>query len=404
MRNAGLGLIGIFVAWQVFDKVFQPVFLLAVNLLVSGNELRMMKQQSEAIADCRMPISEGAHSRQREPMPRTAVPLQIGIRQSAIRHSVLSASDPCWPRARTREGRTEFYNTSSGRSAPYRRDRTLDHPWALAFLPDGRMLVTERGGTMRIVTAAGAVGAPLAGVPTVHAEGQGGLLDVGARPGLRHHAGDLVHLQRTGRGRSRAPRWRARGWATRRSTASRSCFGSCPRSVASAHFGSRHRVHARWPPVRHPGRAAAVRAAQDLMRAPGQGRAPDARWQRCPPTIRSSGGADAQPGDLVVRTPQSAGRRDPSRHRRSSGPWSTARWAATRSTRRCPAATTAGPSSPTGATTPAPRSARARRRRGWSSRCTTGIRRSRRAEWRSTPATGTRDGRAACSWARSSSA
>ena len=36
MRNAGLGLIGIFVAWQVFDKVFQPVFLLAVNLLYPG--------------------------------------------------------------------------------------------------------------------------------------------------------------------------------------------------------------------------------------------------------------------------------------------------------------------------------------------------------------------------------
>ena len=36
LRNAGLGLIGIFVAWQVFDKVFQPVFLLAVNLLYPG--------------------------------------------------------------------------------------------------------------------------------------------------------------------------------------------------------------------------------------------------------------------------------------------------------------------------------------------------------------------------------
>jgi len=35
-RNAGLGLIGIFVAWQVFDKVFQPVFLMAVNLLYPG--------------------------------------------------------------------------------------------------------------------------------------------------------------------------------------------------------------------------------------------------------------------------------------------------------------------------------------------------------------------------------
>ena len=54
----------------------------------------------------------------------------------------------------------------------------LEHPWALAFLPDGRMLVTERPGRLRIVSADGRVSAPLAGVPEVYARGQGGLLDV----------------------------------------------------------------------------------------------------------------------------------------------------------------------------------------------------------------------------------
>jgi glucose/arabinose dehydrogenase len=54
----------------------------------------------------------------------------------------------------------------------------LVHPWALAFLPDGRMLVTERPGRMRIVTADGKLSAPLAGVPRVFASGQGGLHDV----------------------------------------------------------------------------------------------------------------------------------------------------------------------------------------------------------------------------------
>lgn len=54
----------------------------------------------------------------------------------------------------------------------------LSSPWSLAFLPDGAMLVTERGGQMRLVSADGKVSAPLAGVPEVHAEGQGGLLDV----------------------------------------------------------------------------------------------------------------------------------------------------------------------------------------------------------------------------------
>ncbi|AUN94931.1 PQQ-dependent sugar dehydrogenase [Pseudazoarcus pumilus] len=54
----------------------------------------------------------------------------------------------------------------------------LQSPWALAFLPDARMLVTERAGRMRIVDADGRVSAPLQGVPRVHAQGQGGLLDV----------------------------------------------------------------------------------------------------------------------------------------------------------------------------------------------------------------------------------
>lgn len=54
----------------------------------------------------------------------------------------------------------------------------LEHPWAVAFLPDGRYLVTERPGRMRIVQGDGRLGAPLAGLPAVEAAGQGGLLDV----------------------------------------------------------------------------------------------------------------------------------------------------------------------------------------------------------------------------------
>lgn len=54
----------------------------------------------------------------------------------------------------------------------------LENPWALAFLPDGRMLVTERPGRMRLVDAKGQLSPPLSGVPAVAARGQGGLLDV----------------------------------------------------------------------------------------------------------------------------------------------------------------------------------------------------------------------------------
>ena len=56
--------------------------------------------------------------------------------------------------------------------------KDLAHPWGLAFLPDGRFLVTERPGRLRVVEANGRVGAPVAGVPPVVAQGQGGLLDV----------------------------------------------------------------------------------------------------------------------------------------------------------------------------------------------------------------------------------
>jgi glucose/arabinose dehydrogenase len=54
----------------------------------------------------------------------------------------------------------------------------LVHPWALAFLPGGRMLVTERPGRMRIATPDGKLTAALSGVPKVYASGQAGLLDV----------------------------------------------------------------------------------------------------------------------------------------------------------------------------------------------------------------------------------
>src|SRR5688500_14650492 len=60
----------------------------------------------------------------------------------------------------------------------------LENPWALAFLPEGRYLVTERPGRMRVVETNGRLGPPLAGVPEVAARGQGGLLDVVADSGF----------------------------------------------------------------------------------------------------------------------------------------------------------------------------------------------------------------------------
>lgn len=59
----------------------------------------------------------------------------------------------------------------------------LENPWGMAFLPDGRILVTERSGRMRVVTG-GQVSAPLGNVPQVFDSGQGGLLDVTLDPGF----------------------------------------------------------------------------------------------------------------------------------------------------------------------------------------------------------------------------
>ena len=60
----------------------------------------------------------------------------------------------------------------------------LERPWAVEPLPDGALLVTEKSGRMRVVSASGEVGPPIAGVPAVDDRRQGGLLDVALSPGF----------------------------------------------------------------------------------------------------------------------------------------------------------------------------------------------------------------------------
>jgi aldose sugar dehydrogenase len=68
----------------------------------------------------------------------------------------------------------------------------LDHPWGLAILPDGAMLVTERAGRLRIIRDGKLVPTPIGGVPRVLNEGQGGLLDVALHPDFATN--NLVYL------------------------------------------------------------------------------------------------------------------------------------------------------------------------------------------------------------------
>jgi len=74
----------------------------------------------------------------------------------------------------------------------------LDHPWGLRFLPDGRMIVTERAGRLRLVTAKSQMSPPIAGVPAVLTNsGQAGLFDVVLDPGFaQNHTLYLAYFER----------------------------------------------------------------------------------------------------------------------------------------------------------------------------------------------------------------
>src|SRR5262245_62704770 len=72
----------------------------------------------------------------------------------------------------------QSYPSSAGNLTVETFASGLVNPWALAFLPDGRLLVTERPGRMRIVAKDGKLSPALAGVPAVFARSQGGLHDV----------------------------------------------------------------------------------------------------------------------------------------------------------------------------------------------------------------------------------
>jgi aldose sugar dehydrogenase len=117
--------------------------------------------------------------------------------------------------------------------------RGLEHPWGLAFLPDGRMLVTERPGRLRVVSHQGRLEPrPIAGVPAVVAAGQGGLLDVALHPDFADNA--LVYLAYAGGDAGRNGTEVARGrLAGDRLEDVTVIFRIAPKSDGRVHFGSR---------------------------------------------------------------------------------------------------------------------------------------------------------------------
>jgi glucose/arabinose dehydrogenase len=116
----------------------------------------------------------------------------------------------------------------------------LEHPWAVAFLPQGRFLVTERPGRMRIVSAQGVPGAPLAGVPEVVARGQGGLLDVVTDSGFASNRTLYFCYAEPGPGGNGTALARARlSVDERRLEDLRVLFRQTPKVASSLHFGCR---------------------------------------------------------------------------------------------------------------------------------------------------------------------
>ncbi|MEE1609729.1 PQQ-dependent sugar dehydrogenase [Microvirga sp. CF3016] len=119
--------------------------------------------------------------------------------------------------------------------------RNLENPWGLAFLPDNRMLVTERPGRLRIVDADGKLSQPVQGVPRVAARGQGGLLDVAVDPNFAQNR--LVYLSYAeDRGEGRAGTSVARGRLNVDGTALEAVqvvFRQEPTHTGNNHWGSR---------------------------------------------------------------------------------------------------------------------------------------------------------------------
>ena len=114
----------------------------------------------------------------------------------------------------------------------------LEQPWSLAFLPDGRMLVTEKAGRLRIVKDGKLDPRPIAGLPEISVHGQGGLMDVALHPRFKENG--LVYLSFAARGAGGVGTEVARArLAGHRLEDVQVIFRQSPKGDTGRHFGSR---------------------------------------------------------------------------------------------------------------------------------------------------------------------
>jgi glucose/arabinose dehydrogenase len=115
----------------------------------------------------------------------------------------------------------------------------LENPWSLAFLPDGRLLVTERPGRLRYVTMKGEVSEPIAGVPVVDAVEQGGLLDVVLDPDFAVNSTIYLSYAEAGDGELNGTAVARAKLDGVRLTDFKVIFRQSPKVASGYHFGSR---------------------------------------------------------------------------------------------------------------------------------------------------------------------
>ncbi len=139
-----------------------------------------------------------------------------------------------------------FLEGVAAAEVPYRAvtvAQGLEHPWGMTFLPDGQILVTERPGRLRIVSADGKVSPPVEGLPPIAAVGQGGMLDVTLHPNFTENRLVYFSFAEPGPGGqgTAVARGRLEGNALKDVE---TIFRQKPKLSGGFHFGSRRLVFA----------------------------------------------------------------------------------------------------------------------------------------------------------------
>ena len=165
--------------------------------------------------------------------------LSIAHRASAFALCFLTAATTALAQSATNE---RTFKTEQHTVRAVSVVKGLYHPWSLAFLPDGRMIVTERRGTMRIIEGGKLVVKPIEGIPKSVEHGQGGLLDVALHPKYAEN-GWIYWTYNAGQpGEYGTELARGKLGGTRESPAMTNVevlFRMQPKSAAPVHFGSR---------------------------------------------------------------------------------------------------------------------------------------------------------------------